>query len=113
MGYYTYYSLQHDCTDAEKFERIVAEMEKMKLFDYCGLYADVDMKLFYSNDIAKWYDWEEDMRKVSAAFPEVHFTLHGEGEDNGDLWDAHFLGGKMQYCPAKIVYDEFDPEQLH
>ena len=113
MGYYTYYSLKHDCTDREKYERIVNEMESMELFACCGFEAYKDTMSFSSYDTAKWYDWEEDMRKVSAAFPEVHFTLHGEGEENGDLWYAHFLGGMMQYCPAKIVYDEFDPGQLH
>ena len=113
MGYYTYYSLEHDCTDREKYEHIVNEMESMDLFDYCGFHAYPANLGFSSYDTVKWYDWEEDMRKVSAAFPDVHFTLHGEGEENGDLWYAHFLGGKMQYCPAKIVYDEFDPGQLH
>lgn len=40
------------------------------------------------------------------------FKLHGDGDDSEDLWDAYFLGGRMQVCPGKIVYDDFDPGKL-
>lgn len=111
MGYYTMYSLEHDCTDREKFSRIVAEMEKLGILDY-ALSANEDLMSFDTTDCVKWYECEDDMRKISNLFPDVLFTLHGEGEESGDLWNAYFRGGKEQYCQAKIIFDEFDPEKL-
>ncbi len=35
-------------------------------------------------DEMKWYDHEDHMRRISAAFPEFLFELTGEGEDNSD-----------------------------
>ena len=61
---------------------------------------------------AAWYSDKEDMRRISALYPEVLFTLHGRGEEATDLWYRYFKGGKMQYAPAKIIYDEFDENQL-
>ena len=52
------------------------------------------------------------MRRISSLYPEVLFTLHGRGEEATDLWYLYLRGGKMQYAPAKIVYDEFDERKL-
>lgn len=57
----------------------------------------------------KWYDWLEDMIKMSRDFPNVLFKLHGEGEQNEDVWDAYFLNGKSQVHKAKMIIDECDP----
>ena len=60
----------------------------------------------------KWYKWESDMRGLSREFPGVLFKLHGEGEENGDVWDAYFLDGKFQKCMAEIVIPPFDQSKL-
>ena len=65
------------------------------------------------SDEVKWYDNEEEMRKLSKKFPDVLFKLHGEGEDNEDIWDKYFMNGKMQYCPAKIMCPPFDRAKLN
>lgn len=61
---------------------------------------------------SKWYDYVKDMVALSSRFPGVFFKLHGVGEDEGDLWDRYFLGGRMQECPAQITYAPFDPRKL-
>lgn len=66
-----------------------------------------------SDEVYKWYDNENDMLLLSKEFPDVLFKLHGEGEDNEDIWNKYFMNGKMQYCPAKIVYEPFDKNKLH
>lgn len=61
-----------------------------------------------SNDSCKWYDHEEDMRAMSQAIPDVVFKLHGEGEENDDIWDSYYLNGKSQTHKARIVIDPLD-----
>ena len=65
-----------------------------------------------SSDSCKWYEHEDDMKVMSKDFPEVLFTLHGEGEESGDIWNKYFLNGKVQVCKAEIKIDKFDPKKL-
>ncbi len=60
------------------------------------------------NSQAKWYDWEDDMKFLSKALPDIVLHLKGIGEDHNDIWRAHFLNGKVQIC----VIPEFDPDKL-
>ena len=60
----------------------------------------------------KWYSWVNHMKAFSEKWPDVTFTLSGDGEDDGDIWRAYFQGGKMQSAKAKVVYEKFDPEKL-
>ena len=94
MGYYTYYDLEVEgITDNVDYKHEIAEISGYtNLFD--GLY--------------KWYDHEQDMRKLSARYPECLFTLRGEGEESGDIWVEYHKNGKMQRCEAKITFDPFD-----
>lgn len=61
---------------------------------------------------SKWYSCMEDMRLLSKSFPDTVFKLHGEGEENGDLWDAYFKGGMSQECYAELVYPIYDESKL-
>lgn len=63
-------------------------------------------------DTCKWYRHEEDMKALSRHFPTLVFMLEGEGEEAKDLWIKYFKNGKMQACPAKITYDEYNPSKL-
>lgn len=60
----------------------------------------------------KWYEWEADIRRLSKQFPDVLFTLSGEGEESGDIWKAYFLGGKMHKEKAVIQVPPFDKKKL-
>lgn len=117
MGYYTNYALQAYPYDMLRrkpkdielpdsvCKAIEAEIEKM---DLCG---DGNIVGGYYCE-AKWYDYERDMCLLSRKFPDVLFVLHGEGADSDDLWDAYFQDGKVQRCPARIIYDEFSSDRL-
>ena len=61
---------------------------------------------FYSSDIAKWYESDEDMTAMSLAFPDFTFKLHGEGEGTADVWDTYYHNGECEHCPAQIIYPE-------
>ena len=64
-------------------------------------------------DSCKWYEHTKDMIKLSKLFPDILFTLHGEGEEAGDMWYKYYLNGKVQIAEAKTTFDEFDPEKLN
>jgi hypothetical protein len=63
-------------------------------------------------DSVKWYNHEDELEAFSKRFPDVLFTLSGEGEESGDIWRKYFVNGKKQVAKAKITFDEFDPAQL-
>jgi len=98
MGYYTRYELQVvSGIDYDKdYEEIVSDEVGYHPFD----------------DETKWYSFEKDMKKVSKENPETLFKLSGEGEENGDLWEAYFKNGKMQMCKAIVTYNEFNENEL-
>ena len=107
MGYYTYFEMEMENLD---YESNVTEEEVVKTliresawFDRFDSGKDFD-GLF--NDSLKWYDWEDDMKKVSLSFSNVVFILWGRGEEYDDLWKCYFYKGRSFYSPAKIIYDE-------
>jgi hypothetical protein len=65
-----------------------------------------------SSEPCKWYEHVEEMKKMSLAFPNVLFTLAGEGEESGDVWRKYFLNGKVQVSKIKMEFDPFDPIKL-
>lgn len=99
MGYYTDFKLNFD-----------GQVEEIPngLQDECYV-EDLLDEGFVSG---KWYEWEEDMRLLSNANPEILFKLTGHGEEAGDEWKAYFKGGKCQVEKAVISYGEFNERKL-
>lgn len=129
MGYYTRYSMEvqdidNKGYDSYKIAKYMLDKQKESNKFYVFKYeledfvenedatSGVDYGLSFGDNEYKWYDNEEDMRLLSKEFPDILFKLHGEGEDNKDIWDKYFMNGKMQYCPAKIIYPPFDKTKL-
>ena len=121
MGYYTFYNLTVYSDDRELASKVQKALVEKELIDYVfeedpcfnwDYQTKSEMFTFYPRDMAKWYDCEEDMLEISRQFPDVRFTIDGEGEESRDIWEEHFLNGKCQYCPADIVFPEFDPALL-
>lgn len=97
MGYYTSYTL---------------EMEPYSEVIHQELLREVNEGYDPFEDISKWYDWEEDMRKFSAKFPNHLFHLHGTGDENEDIWTATFKAGKAHIRRATIDIDPYDESKL-
>ena len=110
MGYYTNFELSildkesRELTALDK-TLLEDEIDKMDVFDG----GNIDDGYY---TYAKWYDYDEDMALLSARFPGIVFYLHGDGEETTDIWDAYFLDGAGQFCPATISYDPFDRSRL-
>ena len=56
------------------------------------------------DDTHKWYDHEDDIKRVSKEFLGKLITVQGEGEESGDLWVLYALNGVIQRHKAEIVY---------
>lgn len=122
MGYYTQYSLKIyrkgspinkiDSIDDPFGEESSEDnpISNLRLFSDAARYAiDEDGRC---NDSTKWYDHDEDMKKLSKIYYDWVFELHGEGEENGDFWNKYYKNGKVQGCGGKIVYPPYDENKL-
>ena len=99
MGYYT----QYDTSDNS--DEVIAALEEVSGYDLGCFGAG-------KSDSIKWYECHKHGKVVSLRFPDTLITIHGEGEESGDVWTAYFKNGKMQYEKAHIVVDGFDESKL-
>lgn len=103
MSYYTVYNLTAET---------ITDEQRADLNDWIAEVSALVPRGEDWNGEDTWYDHEEDMRAVSEKFPSALFCLEGHGEDSDDHWRKYFKGGKMQYCPGRIDYDDFDVAKL-
>lgn len=63
---------------------------------------------------AKWYSYEDDMLKLSQAFPEVSFVLTGDGEERDDVWTRQYSQGRCVKVPewSEFLESQLPPQQL-
>lgn len=122
MSYNTMYSLRirtknPDGFTAELSDRISMALEDRGVVGYALEYRpDLveengrTMLWFSGMEPVTWYNCNTDMQEISTLFPDCVFRLHGDGEDQGDLWNAYFMNGDLEECMAEIVYPE--PEKI-
>ena len=111
MGYCTYHTGEIYKGDINEKEVALA-IARLPYFN-C---ADEDIETI--NDVIacdsfKWYECIEDMKTVSAQFPDIIIKIHGEGEDNDDLWNAYFKNGKAAVYHAEIIYPDYNEDDLN
>jgi hypothetical protein len=58
-----------------------------------------------------WDDVDDDLKKFSTSYPNYLFVMHEDWND-GHFAYTYYKDGKMQQCPGKIVYPEYDPALL-
>lgn len=119
MGYYTNHNLkiyQIDNALINNDETKRKELEE-RINEAISNHPDMEYAVGsvtedWYNDSCKWYEHVEDMTEFSKKFPDVVFELEGIGEENGDMWKEYYKNGKYQHCPAKITYEEYNPNKL-
>lgn len=92
MGYYTKY-----------------ELEYVKDGDHGAVANAINTISGYDDpfdDTCKWYDYHDDMLKVSLMFPDAEIMISGVGEECHDYWRAWFKNGKMKYSKGVVTYAE-------
>ncbi len=125
MGYYTHFKLEwtpatppwksrgcaHASPEGAKFCMMCgAAVEGPELAAVVAAYIQGHESFDYAldehgqtNQGSKWYEWQDDLIKMSEEISGVVFHLSGEGEDNEDIWDAFALDGKIQVHKAVIT----------
>lgn len=107
MSYFTDFSLEVYDANEKDYRAIDKEIEKLNIFDSgdaeCGCYGT-----------ATWNNVDEDMKLLSARFPDVIFKLRGDGEDRDDMWIHYYKGGRVMNdgLVVTIVEDAFDESKL-
>ena len=103
MGYYTDFKVSSKDLLPEKYQQQLEEISSYE-FDNHGnelLLQDV-----------KWYNHDAHMVALSLLYPNVLFSVEGEGEDPGDLWKAYYKNGKSQTCKAIITFEPYDEGKM-
>ena len=110
MGYYTYYTLNTNTSEDKEKEIALWMMDNLDYFSHLKRdYVEnshYPLEVVVSGESMKWYDHQDDMRCVAAAFPDVKFKLYGEGEDREDTWVEYYWNTRFDTATAHIVWDE-------
>lgn len=108
MGYATAYTLRID--DDSNYEKLRTVLEKEGERSEICFAIDEDGESNSSE--SKWYEWESDMRRISALWPNFVFHLSGIGEQHDDQWEATFVNGKAHIRGCEILIDGYDEKCL-
>ena len=92
MGYYTNYKFSNLSSGITEDE---IEEELYKINGYNNHFAE-----------HKWYEHEDDLKKVSLKFPDAIIVVDGVGEEPDDIWRKWFYNGHMKCAQAKIIFEE-------
>lgn len=103
MGYKTDYTLEVSAPHEDIPESLVQALVSNHFFE------DRRDSEFFKNDT--WYEWNEDMLKLSKLYPDVLFELSGEGEESSDIWTYWYRNGQLQGGLAQIVHPEFSEDK--
>jgi hypothetical protein len=74
---------------------------------YAAIREETELDILEYGDLyEKWYEHEDDLRKISKKFPESIIKLYGYGDNTDDIWAKYFQNGKMQSDSTQIVYPQ-------
>lgn len=100
MGYYSSYEAIRGFT-----EESVAMLNTISGYDF-----DCDDS-FLAYDV-KWYDYKNDLKELSAKFPDTLFEVERIGEESPDIERIYAKNGKVLSLKPQIIWPEFKEEDL-
>ncbi len=101
MGYCTDYSIEVQ-TGKDYDDTLMGDI-RQNLVTVSGYVGWHHNSHYVNLSEAKWYGHEEDMVKLSKAFPDIRFEMHCQGED-GYEWMVYAFGGKVERCESEVVF---------
>lgn len=54
----------------------------------------------------KWYNYQEDLLRLSKQFPYLKIEVERSGEETSDVEKTWFYNGQMQTSMVRFVFDE-------
>lgn len=116
MGYYTKFYLK--AIDLKPSpDRPVFDEDFFNSLELCGFSADdkpwvdygcLDGRLALGDgESYKWYEHDDEMKKVSEKYRDIVFILDGDGEESGDIWRAFYLNGHVHKWCLEIKLPEW------
>lgn len=63
-------------------------------------------------DTMKWYDWKDDVNNFSLSYPDLTFTIEGEGEEQPDMWKSWTRNGVTVVVQGVVTFPEPDLSAL-
>ena len=112
MGYITSFNLYGYNSEKEFIDqKNMPDSDLEKIFDWIKHNTSSDMQFDWLDD-AKWYSWDEDMTKLSNAYPDVIFELFGDGEETNDVWKAVIYRGKIEQATRKTFFPAMNMSKL-
>lgn len=124
MAYYTYYALSIERDDKRPFtpdEKLAVDTALNKAaFKWFTHNSDItegnawesvftkddEYAFGYSAaDALRWYEATDDLAEFSLQFPNLIFTLIGDGEEKNDYWMNYFKNGEVVYDPVVYTFN--------
>ncbi len=107
MSYYTNYEVS--VTGFKDFKEAYTALQEFKEIVVHGIYDETlcDNEFEFSISEASWYDNEDDCLRFSKKYPNTTITVHGDGEENGDIWKARYRNGEFERIKLEVVLPPF------
>lgn len=99
MSYYTDFRLEFKSTSANQIQTRLEELSGYAFNDNFGTLC---------LDSVKWYDYDAHMKQLASEYPDVLFTLYGDGEERGDMWVQYYKGSISKGGIAALVYPSYE-----
>ena len=108
MGYWTNFQFLNTGEELKKIQDVAKKVFKDKLHDVLHVLSETN------GTDTKWYDWEEDLVKLSSdpALKDIDIFLRGIGETTCDLWEAKALNGEVIMQRPKIIFPKWGDREL-
>lgn len=94
MGYTTVFTFRHEEGSAEEYKQMIQELSEFLEDPFFVETQEYE---------GKWYDQDEDCRKLALKYSNIGFSVNGIGESGEDFWRTYYKGEIV--VTKQIVFD--------
>lgn len=97
MGYYTNHTINVSAPTEETSKEVFKEILDSLGDPHSETKAEKLASQGETEIEAKWYDRETALKAISKSFPDAIITVHGYGEEPGDVWAERWKSGDREF----------------